>query len=204
VSPRIRIRRLFAALAVALALVAVVPAIALAHAELVSSDPADGSTLSEPPLLIVLTFSQDVVGNSSIKLIGPDGSELASAGPDSAEPTTIRLVSPELPTLAPGAYRIDWQSIADDGDLLRGQIHFTVAQPSPSPSPTPSPTGLPSPTSSAGPSAAPSPNPSPSGGAASSGSGLDILLPLVVGVAVVIGLGYVLLRNRGTGGTSTP
>jgi hypothetical protein len=95
------------------------------------------------------------------------------------------------PTLQPGAYEIRWTSVAEDGDVLRGRVHFeiaAVATPSPSssrqesPSPLPSPTGVPSPT--------PSESPTPTASSA------DVILPIVAAIVVIAILGAWLLRNR--------
>ena len=98
-------------------------------------------------------------------------------------------------SLAPGAYEVRWTSIADDGDLLRGTVAFTVA---PAPSPSPSPTAsaasaAPTPSETPIPSTAPTPLPSAAGTPA--GSGGDVILPIIIAL-VILGAGAVYLLTR--------
>src|SRR3954463_7741796 len=119
-----------------LALALVTPA--LGHAELVSSDPADKAVLDVPPAVITLTFDEGVVGKSSFKVIGPGGDTIGTGGPAKDGDTTMTL---DGLALAPGAYAIEWTSVADDGDIERGTLSFTVPEPTPAP---PSATAKPS------------------------------------------------------------
>ena len=127
-------------------------------------------------------------------------------------------------TLAPGDYLIKWTSAsAEDGDIARGQLTFTVAEapasveptasassgPEPSTEPTASAAaGTPTPTDAASlaptpvASAAPSPvapTPAPSAAPTEPASSTsDVLLPIVVGLLLVAGIGaFVLRRSRG-------
>jgi copper resistance protein C len=189
----------------ALLILGVVAAMALplsasAHSEFVSSTPADGDTVSGTPTEIVLTFSAALdPKKSSIVLIDASGSQIAKAGVDPAKKTVMRMTPP---TLDPGAYEIDWTSVATDGDLLRGKVHFTVE--APTPSPTPEATAVPSisPSAVASPSPSPTPSPAPSAAPApASGSGTDVILPILVAIIVIAALGARLLRRRNVGGT---
>jgi copper resistance protein C len=189
----------------ALLILGVVAAMALplsasAHSEFVSSTPADGDSVSGTPTEIVLTFSAALdPKKSSIVLIDASGSQIAKAGVDPAKNTVMRMTPP---TLDPGAYEIDWTSVATDGDLLRGKVHFTVE--APTPSPTPEATAAPSisPSAVASPSPSPTPSPAPSAAPApASGSGTDVILPILVAIIVIAALGARLLRRRNVGGT---
>ncbi len=163
--------------------------VALGHAELVDSVPGDGATLEATPEIVSLRFTEALKANSSIELVGPEGS-IASAGPMVDDPLTMALVPPAL---APGLYAVRWTAATDDGHIERGSVGFTIVAPPPTPDPTPSPT--PSATATASPtatptpleptpSAAPSPDPgSPAGSPVDPGT-----LLLLVGVAIVIGL----------------
>ena len=195
-----RLRRLSAAGALAAALlVLLLPGAASAHSELQSSDPAAGTVVPSPfsgP--VVLTFTESLAVGSKADLYGPGHQLVASATID-AGTMTVALASP----LAAGNYTVEWVSIADDGDLLRGTVTFSVAAAaSPSPSPTPSeaqsvePTAATtSPPGSSSPSAAPSPSPASSGDAG--GTTGDVILPIVI-VLIVAAAGalYLVRRNR--------
>jgi methionine-rich copper-binding protein CopC len=178
---------------VVLALVVAVPA--LAHADLVASDPEDGAVLSDPPATVELTFSEGLdPGKSSFRLIGPDGDiGTASAPGDGA--TTMVL---EGLVLAPGDYRIKWTAAADDGHVERGSIGFTVSAPTPAPAtPSPAPTtATPAPTAIPA-TGTPVASPTPVEGEPAAASGTDVVIPIVVALvlAALVG-GFVLRRSR--------
>jgi hypothetical protein len=197
--------------ALLLALAVTTPA--LAHAELVSSDPDDKAVLASPPSVITLTFSDGLdQGKSSFKLSGPDG----TVGTGKPALQGGKAMTLDGLALAPGAYTIAWTAAADDGHVERGKLSFSVSEPTPAPrtpSPTPASTEAPAPTAtSAAPTEAPvslapassapavSPAASPADGrdaAPASASGTDVLVPIVVGLVLVAGLGgFLLSRSR--------
>jgi methionine-rich copper-binding protein CopC len=200
----------------ALVLSLLAPAVAMAHAELVSTDPAEGATVEGSPTEISATFSEALLAEGSgLSLRDAAGERIAvgDVDPDDEE----RLVITDVPDLAPGEYEARWTARSDDGHLERGTWTFTViapASPTPAPSPTPSPSAAASPTAtssasatpaspSAPPpspspaaSASPTPAPSPDPNATGSGSG-DVLLPILAGLAIVAIAGGVLLSRRG-------
>ena len=114
---------------------------------------------------------------------------------------TVSLTSP----LAPGDYTVEWVSIADDGDLLRGTVAFSVATATGSPAAT-----TPSTATSVEPSVAATVSPSaaataeaatPAASAASSsdtgGTGSDVILPIaIVLIVAAAGAFYLVRRNR--------
>ena len=173
------------------------PGVAAAHSELESANPADGAVLDASPPEIVLTFSETLdPQKSSISLRDASGAEVAGARVDPDDDTVMRLTPP---TLAPGAYEIRWTSVAEDGDLLRGTVHFEVAAAEVTSSPTAEPSESPSAvaTASAGPTTAPSPSPSAAGGQTASSS--DVILPILAAIVLIAVLGAWLLRNRARG-----
>jgi len=168
---------------------------ALGHAELVSAEPADGSTVEGPSVSVVLVYDEPLADGSMASLGGPSGPVVILAI-DPADPT--RMTSgPEPLTLEPGEYTIQWTSVGADGDIERGTVQFTVTAPPP-PTPTAAPTDAPTPTS-APPTAAPSPTATPAPGDDGSGSGSDVILPIVVGLIVVALVAWRLLRRGATG-----
>lgn len=190
-----------AAGAVAAALLILLPISASAHSELQSSNPAQGTVVPSPfsgP--VVMTFTESLAVGSKADLYGPGHQLVASATID-AGTMTVSLTSP----LAPGDYTVEWVSIADDGDLLRGTIAFSVATASGS-----SASAAPSAPSSGEPSVAATNPPSaattaeattPAASATSSsdtgGTGSDVILPIVI-VLIVAAAGafYLVRRNR--------
>jgi copper resistance protein C len=190
-------------LAIAFAALTAVPV--LAHADLVTSDPADKAVLAEPPTTVTLTFSEGLdASKSSFNVIGSDGTVLGTgkAGQDGATDMTLGGLA-----LVPGAYGIKWTSVAEDGHVERGTLSFNVAEPTPPPA-TPEPTASASETPTAAPAAtpaAPTPAASPAASAVavttgdqtSAGSGSDVVLPLAVALVLVAVVGaYVLRRSR--------
>src|SRR5512144_2027539 len=123
------LRRLLGAgiLAAAL-LVLAIPSVASAHADLQSSDPPAGAVVVGPfkgP--VVMTFTESLAVGSKDEDYGSGHQLVASAIIDAGTMT----ISPPSP-LPAGDYAVEWVSIADDGDLLRGTLAFSVAAPSPS------------------------------------------------------------------------
>jgi copper resistance protein C len=187
-------QRLGALVTAALLAALLVPALVAAHSELVSSGPAEGAVVPSPSAgPVVLTFSEHLATGSKADLVGPGGATIAKAAVDpTAKTMTFTLAAPP----DPGAYEVRWVSIADDGDLLRGVVKFTVAA-APSPSPTPIATAAPSATATpvaitAAPSTGPTPTPSAAGTPA---SGSDVILPIIVAL-IILGAGAAYLLSR--------
>jgi hypothetical protein len=189
-----------------LALVLAVPA--LAHAELVSSDPADGSVVAGSPRAITLIFNDRLVGGRSFFELVPLGGGASQRGEvDPDRPR--RLVLLMSSALAPGDYEVRWRAIADDGhdELKRGIVRFTVPAPTPSPAtplpPTATPGGTNEPATVEPPTASPSTAP-PTAAVTPAATAVpgepaaataDVLLPIVVGLVLVGGVGVLVLRR---------
>ena len=149
---------------------------ALAHAELVSSDPADAAVLSTPPTTITLTFSDGLdAAKSSFTLSGSAGEAgTGTASEDGATTMTLGGLA-----LAPDVYTIKWTSVATDGDVLRGTLTFTLAG---------STATIATPSASA-------PSSSPASPSSDGSSGADVLLPIVLGLVLVGVIGVYLVRR---------
>lgn len=163
---------------------------ASAHAELVSSDPVDGATVTELTT-IHLEFSEDLleIGN---KVTVTDG-----AG--TAHEATLTFPQPNqidaaVTDVAPGAVTIAWRNASVDGHTEEGELHVTVLAPSPSPSPTPTvtvtATATPSPSPSVTPSASEEPEPAPASG------GLPTWMWIALGVLTVAAIAAVIAATR--------
>ncbi|MEZ5117806.1 MAG: copper resistance protein CopC [Candidatus Nanopelagicales bacterium] len=198
---------LLVALLAALAGLAAAPA-AQAHADLVSTDPADGSALDSPPTEVTLTFSEDVLdAGTQLVAEGPDGTRMplpsAVTGPD---------VTAAWPADAAGGdWRVDWRVVADDGHTLTGTLRFSypgTATPSAGSTASPEPSLLVETRESApSESAAASPQGGPSSVAASpvaaqedagsGGSATIILIGVAALLAVAAGVLWVVARRSG-------
>jgi copper resistance protein C len=198
-------RRAAAAAMLALLVAAVLPAGVGAHSELVTSDPADGATLTDTPREISGDFSEELdAARSVMELRAPDGSVLATGRVPAGGPAT-RMAIVDLPEIAAGAYEVRWTTVtADDDGVERGTFRFTLVAATPSPSPTaaPSPTpepsliARPSPTLAPAPSPTPPPAPSPTPGPVTGSTTGDVAVPLAVLAAILAGGGVWLVRRR--------
>jgi methionine-rich copper-binding protein CopC len=181
-----------------------VPAIALAHAELDKATPADKSTVQGSPTEILMTFTEAVdPAKSSIKLVDASGAVVADGSTvSSGNPKLIRLAISTV--LAPATYTVRWTTAsAVDGDLDHGTTTFTVAaaasvEPSASTAPAASSSAAasvapPSDAPSVAPSVAPSPSSPPTTPATSTN---DAVIPIIVALILLVGLGAWLLRSR--------
>ena len=100
---------------------------ALAHARLLKSDPAPGSTLAHPPRQLVLRFSEVIRPNASgVRLTRPDG-ESSVLGPLMRDPHDPDIVIVNTPAdLGPGGYKVEWKALSPDGHHTQGTFGFNV------------------------------------------------------------------------------
>lgn len=105
---------------------------AAAHAELLSSTPANGSVLAAEPHRVALVFSEAVTsGLSSIRVVGPDGRRIDSGSPRLARSDGTELAVALAADPQPGTYVLDWlATAADDGHATSGTLTFSVGAPS--------------------------------------------------------------------------
>jgi hypothetical protein len=94
-----------------------------AHAILMDSTPKLNSTLKGSELDINLRFNVRVDGERSrLRLVGPDGSNstltFSQSKPD--------ILQTHAGGLKPGAYKLEWQVLASDGHISRGEIPFRI------------------------------------------------------------------------------
>jgi methionine-rich copper-binding protein CopC len=104
--------------------VALAPIAAHAHAILMSSTPAAGTSVPAGKVDMSFRYNSRIDrARSRLTLIRPDRSEavlkiIPAGSPDLLETST------ELS--APGAYVVRWQVLAIDGHITRGDVPFTV------------------------------------------------------------------------------
>lgn len=193
-----------ATLAVALlASAALVAPAALAHSELVSTDPADGAVLDAPPQRVSFTFNEPLMPDF-VRFIATDPSGNTGDLPvSSVEGPTATIA---WPASAPGGeWTVSYRVVSQDGHPIEGGITFSYAGASPTASPTSAaptsaaPTSAaptsPAPTSAEPTSAAPSPSTSPAADSNSGQSGL-LIAGLVVGLIVIAGVVIALVARR--------
>jgi LPXTG-motif cell wall-anchored protein len=117
----------FAISALLLALT-IAPGLALAHAQIATSSPPNGSTVAPGLTQIILNFTEDVSPEqSSARLIGPDGSTVpgVASAVDRADRTRMTVI---IPPLQAGNYTIKWLAVTEnDSGHTNGTINFAVA-----------------------------------------------------------------------------
>ena len=115
--------RLFASVVLASTL-ALVPAVVSAHTDLSSSDPADGSTLTEAPTEVVLTFEGEISEDSSFTVTGPSGDEVGSGELD-LDVADRNVLRGDVTVVDVGDYVIAYSIVGEDGDPIEGEVTFT-------------------------------------------------------------------------------
>lgn len=115
-------RRVAGALVLASSLVLGAPAVARAHAGVVSSDPEPGTELGSTPGVVVLRFSEPINEQlSRARVIAPDGASF-----DGSASASQRIDVP-LSTNALGIYDVEWTTVSRvDGHTLHGAFQFGV------------------------------------------------------------------------------
>jgi copper transport protein len=103
---------------------------AWAHAELLSSSPANQQLLTESPTEIALQFTESVDPiDPGIRLVDSDGNDVEIGAVDQSIGTD-RMRAAVPTTLADGTYVIAWQAVSADSHRVRGSITFSVGAPS--------------------------------------------------------------------------
>jgi methionine-rich copper-binding protein CopC len=96
---------------------------AQAHAYLVDSVPAKKQEVKHPLEKIRLVFSGKADAHfSTVKLTDAEGTVLVEATQDKPS----REMTLPAPQLNPGDYQLHYRVLSADGDLVEGQVEFTV------------------------------------------------------------------------------
>jgi copper transport protein len=122
-----RTRRFTAAIAIALAFAAIAPAIASAHAILVGTQPATGTTVKATPHEVIFEFNQAVGGTlGAVRVYSGTGSEVDNGDishPDGNE----HWMGVGLPAHLPdGTYTATYRVISADTHIVYGGLVFNV------------------------------------------------------------------------------
>jgi copper transport protein len=130
-----RIGRSLACLAVVLGGALWLPQGAAAHALLIASTPAAGSTLSEPPSEVVLTFGEAPDPKlTTVRVLDTSGADQADGPvqPVAGEPEKLKV---SLKPLSDGVFTVAWRTVSTvDGHVAAGSFAFGVGTPPPAPS----------------------------------------------------------------------
>lgn len=102
---------------------------ALAHAEFSSAEPAPGSSLTESPDQVRLTFSEPVAAEfGPVRVTGLDG-ERVDDGDARVAPYDDSTVEVGLEDLPEGTYTVEYRVTSVDGHVISDSYQFTVAPP---------------------------------------------------------------------------
>src|SRR6266852_7011174 len=96
---------------------------ASAHAHLQKSSPADGSVITTSPANLVLNFSEAARLTALSIQKGSEPEQKLKPLPT----TAAQQISVPLPPLTPGTYSVNWRVVSDDGHVMSGALHFTLA-----------------------------------------------------------------------------
>jgi copper transport protein len=103
----------------------ILPAVASAHALLISSSPSPGAGLGAAPAAITATFSEPLNRPLSTLTLTTSGGRAVRATVTGDGPT--RLVLRPVPRLQRGVYEVRWRTVsADDGHTAQGSYSFGV------------------------------------------------------------------------------
>lgn len=119
-----RTLRVVLALVVGLLVAAAGTSPAAAHAQLIESDPADGSVVATAPEEVTLTFNEPVRLERA-RLFAADGTELDVDARSSDSVVTV-VPSEEL---GEGTIVVSWELESADGHVVSGAISFSVGAP---------------------------------------------------------------------------
>jgi methionine-rich copper-binding protein CopC len=101
-----------------------------AHLQLAKSTPADGSTITAvSEIRLWFTAPPMAMGPNTVELRILDGAgKTLTTGSGVKDSKDDKVYSLALPRgLRAGAYALAWQTMALDGDVVKGQFRFTVA-----------------------------------------------------------------------------
>ncbi|HYI67518.1 MAG TPA: copper resistance CopC family protein [Candidatus Limnocylindrales bacterium] len=136
-----RSARLTIAAALALALLgAVAPPSAHAHAELVSSSPAAGETLTAPPDEVRIEFDGELLPDGTGFTVTDPGGGTAGEGELDLTIADRNQLSGPVEISEPGTYVVAWTAVSADGHREEGEFYFSVAGPAQPPNTAAAPT----------------------------------------------------------------
>ncbi len=98
---------------------------AFAHTGLESSNPSDGSTITDPIEEITLTFLTKIEQTSSFKIYGANNEEI----PVKDIVVVDDLMTGTVEGMDNGEYTLTWNIIGADGHPIQGDLSFTVNLP---------------------------------------------------------------------------
>ena len=111
---------------VGLAALAFWPAVALAHAILVKSVPAQRAVLVEPPPRVELWFNERLEPAYSTASVTNEAGAQVDLRDVAVSAENPRRLSLSLPPLEPGRYTVSFRVLSVDGHVVESRLTFTV------------------------------------------------------------------------------
>jgi copper resistance protein C len=176
----------------ALLLVVRAPA-ALAHTELILSDPADGAVVAQVPAQVSLTFSEELIPDTvRISVVDATGLAVLVADPV-VDADTVTVAWP--PGLTGTSFGVNYRVVSQDGHPVSGTVSFsTTASASTGPAAS---TAASAPAPSV-PASVPASSPAAAGDGSGSSVQPGVLVAVVVAAGIAIGAVALLTRRRRT------
>jgi copper transport protein len=106
------------------------PALAFAHAELVSSRPGNGEQVLTAPAAVEIKYSEGVQLGEA-KVVDASGRRV-DRGDLGVDPSDHTLITVPLQEMDEGIYTLNWQMLAEDGHTTKGSFFFVVGPEMPS------------------------------------------------------------------------
>ena len=119
------VTRLSAA-SLALAALLIAPAAVRAHAFLDHSDPAVGSTVSAPPGVLHLWFTQQLEPAFSWVTVTDKSGATVNDGPAAVDASNRSEFDVKLKPLPSGTYKVKWHALSVDTHTTEGDFAFSV------------------------------------------------------------------------------
>ena len=119
-----------AALGILLAVILLPAPTAQAHAQMTSSNPRDGATLTAAPRSITLNFNEKITANpANIQLINSSAVKVDARVSQSLDGGRTKITLAPTRTLGAGRYAVRWSVTSADGHIVTGAIAFAVNSP---------------------------------------------------------------------------
>lgn len=97
-----------------------------AHAQLVLAEPANGTTLTESPAEIHLTFNENLGEDSDVTIIGDRFERVSGVV---VREIVLNEIFVYVPPLEAGVYTVQYDVISADGHPISGSYEFAVRPP---------------------------------------------------------------------------
>jgi methionine-rich copper-binding protein CopC len=102
--------------------------VASAHAELVSSDPKDGSTVTTRPAVVTLTFEEDVDPKTARSRVEAEDDGLSYSADPKPRVQGAEVVVPLGQFTTAGTYTVTYRVVSEDSHPVEGSITFRAAE----------------------------------------------------------------------------